>query len=89
NAMAFVMPRFENAGPSVFWKKIIKRTLLIFIIGLMLNWSPFVKWTDTGLVFKSWENIRILGVLQRIALCYFFGSVIVYYGKTKGAFYIS
>ncbi|MFX7052331.1 hypothetical protein ABTH91_20050, partial [Acinetobacter baumannii] len=31
----------------------------------------------------------ILGVLQRIALCYFFASVIVFYGKTKGAFYIS
>jgi predicted acyltransferase len=89
NAMAFVMPRFENAGPAVFWKKVIKRTLLIFIIGLLLNWSPFVKWSDTGLVFKSWENIRILGVLQRIALCYFFGSVIVFYGKTKGAFYLS
>jgi predicted acyltransferase len=55
----------------------------------MLNWSPFVRWTDTGLVFKSWENTRILGVLQRIALCYFFASVIVFYGKTKGAFYIS
>lgn len=89
NAMAFVMPRFEKAGPSVFWRKVTKRTLLIFIIGLMLNWSPFVRWTDTGLVFKSWENTRILGVLQRIALCYFFASVIVFYGKTKGAFYIS
>jgi len=89
NAMAFVMPRFETAGPSVFWKKIIKRTMLIFTIGLFLNWSPFVKWDHDSLVAKTWENIRILGVLQRIALCYFFASIIVFYGKTKGAYYIS
>ncbi len=86
NAMAFVMPRFEQAGPAEFWKKVIKRTLLIFAIGLFLNWSPFIKWDGEVLVAKTWEKIRIMGVLQRIALCYFFGSVIVFYGKTKGAF---
>lgn len=87
NAMAFVMPRFEAAGATVFWKKVIKRTLLIFAIGLLLNWSPFVKWSDGELVAKTWENIRILGVLQRIAICYFFASIIVFYGKTRGAFF--
>lgn len=89
NAMAFVMPRFEQAGPAVFWKKVIKRTVLIFAIGLFLNWSPFVKWEGESIVAKTWENIRILGVLQRIALCYFFASVIVFYAKTRGAFVIS
>ncbi len=86
NAMSFVMPRFEQAGPAAFWKKVLTRTFLIFAIGLFLNWSPFVKWSGESLVVKTWENIRILGVLQRIALCYFFASIIVYYGKTKGAF---
>ncbi len=89
NAMAFVMPRFEQAGDAVFWKKVIKRTLLIFAIGVFLNWSPFVRWDGENLVAKLWENVRIMGVLQRIALCYFFASVIVYYAKTKGAFVIS
>lgn len=88
NAMAFVMPRFEQAGPAVFWKKVIKRTLLIFLIGLFLNWSPFVRWDGDSLAGKAWENVRIFGVLQRIALCYFFASVIVFYGKTRGAFVI-
>ncbi len=86
NAMAFVMPRLLQAGDSVFWKKVLKRTLLIFLIGLFLNWSPFVKWSGDSLVFKPWGNLRIMGVLQRIALCYFFASVIVYYLKQKGAF---
>jgi predicted acyltransferase len=88
NAMAFVMPKFEKGTPTDFWKKVVKRTVLIFLIGLFLNWSPFVKWSDGHLVAKTWENIRILGVLQRIAICYFFASVIVYYGKSKLAFYI-
>jgi predicted acyltransferase len=89
NAMAFVMPRFEQAGDGVFWRKVIKRTLLIFAIGLFLNWSPFVRWDGDHLTGKLWQNVRILGVLQRIALAYFFASVIVYYAKTKGAFVIS
>src|SRR5205085_6025688 len=44
NAMAFVMPRFEQKGPGTFWFKVIKRTLLIFFIGFFLSWCPFVKW---------------------------------------------
>jgi predicted acyltransferase len=87
NAMAFVMPRFEKAGPAAFWQKVIKRTLLIFGIGLFLHWSPFVKWSGSELVAKTWDQIRIFGVLQRIAVSYFFASILVYYGKTRGAFY--
>jgi predicted acyltransferase len=96
NAMAFVMPRLEQAGNGVFLKKVITRTLLIFAIGLFLNWSPFVRWSGESLVVKSWvdpENpnngIRILGVLQRIALSYFFASLIVYFFKIRGAFFAS
>jgi predicted acyltransferase len=97
NAMAFVMPKFETASDAAFWKKVIKRTLLIFGIGLFLHWSPFLRWENDVLVFRSWEwtndkgelvGIRILGVLQRIALCYFFASIIVYYAKIRGSFLI-
>ncbi len=88
NAMSFVMPKLAQGTDANFWKKVLKRTLMIFAIGLFLNWSPFVKWSEGALVFKQWENIRILGVLQRIALCYFFASVIIYYGKSKWALYL-
>jgi predicted acyltransferase len=88
NAMSFVMPKLALGTAAEFWKKVIKRTMLIFVIGLFLNWSPFVKWSDNHLIFKVWENVRILGVLQRIALCYFFASVIVYYGKSRMALFI-
>ncbi len=90
NAMAFVMPKLEAAGENVFWKKVLKRTFLIFIIGLALNWFPFIKYDAEGnIVAKQFENLRFFGVLQRIALCYFFGSVIVHFFKVRGAFVFS
>lgn len=95
NAMAFVIPRLQQAGPAVFWRKVIKRFLLIFGIGLFLNWSPFIKWQDGELVFKHWvdpnnpeSGIRILGVLQRIAIAYFFASIIAFFAKPRVAFYL-
>jgi len=98
NAMSFVMPKFEKEGTSFFLKKVIKRTLLIFLIGLFLNWSPFFMYSNNQLVAKGWtwlgsngtvQGIRMMGVLQRIALCYCFASLIVYFFKTKGSFFIS
>ncbi|MBX2932912.1 MAG: DUF5009 domain-containing protein [Ferruginibacter sp.] len=89
NAMAFVMPRLEAAGETAFWKKIIRRTLLIFFIGVFLNWFPFIKYNDAGdIVAKPFETLRIFGVLQRIAVSYFFASVIVHYFKIKGSFVV-
>ncbi len=90
NAMAFVMPKLEAAGESAFWQKIIKRTVIIFCIGLFLNWFPFIKYNDAGnIVGKPFETLRIFGVLQRIALSYFFASIIVHYFKVRGAFVAS
>ncbi len=89
NAMAFVMPRLKEACHAAFFKKTIKRTILIFLIGLFLNWAPFVKWDEAGhLAFKPWSDVRIMGILQRIALAYFFASLIVYYCKPKLAYFI-
>jgi predicted acyltransferase len=34
NALAFIMPKLEAGGDSMFWKKVLKRTVLIFLIGL-------------------------------------------------------
>jgi len=98
NALAFVMPRLEAGGDALFWRKVLKRTAIIFLIGLFLNWYPFVRWSEGHLIFRPWEytnnkgeviGVRILGVLQRIALCYFFASVIIYYFKIRGAFLLS
>lgn len=86
NSLAFVMPRLQQKGHAFFIRKVMKRTMLIFAIGLFLNWSPFIQWKDYALVFKPWEAVRILGVLQRIALCYFFASIIIFFSHLRGAF---
>ena len=94
NAMAFVMPKLQQSSDANFWAKILKRTFLIFIIGFLLSWFPFIKWQAGTLVAKPWtyldgdgfeRGVRFLGVLPRIAICYFFASVLVYYLKWKGA----
>jgi predicted acyltransferase len=56
----------------------LKRAAIIFAVGLFLNGFPY------GLIFGhhfSWATIRIPGVLQRIAICYFIASVIVLYSN--------
>jgi predicted acyltransferase len=60
--------------------KILKRVLLIFLIGLALNYFPFqIELT----------NIRIMGVLQRIAITYGIASFLcLWLNKTK-LFFIS
>ncbi len=89
NAMAFVMPKLAIAGGKAFWKKVILRSLLIFFIGVFLNWFPFIKYdADGSFILKPFENLRIFGVLQRIAICYFFASIIIYYCKTRAAFVV-
>lgn len=96
NALAFVLPKMETKGTNAFLGKVFRRTLLIFGIGLFLNWFPFIKWSGDHLVWKAWADpvqpgaeatgIRILGVLQRIALTYCFASLILYFGKIRWAF---
>lgn len=96
NAMAFVMEKLRAGGQRVFWQKVIKRTVLIFSIGLFLNWFPFVEWEGDSFQFKEWvssinpeKGVRVLGVLQRIALAYFFASILAYYFKPRSLIYIS
>ncbi|MCB0609660.1 MAG: DUF1624 domain-containing protein [Lewinellaceae bacterium] len=80
NAFAFVKTRWADKPLSAVIGKILKRTLIIFLLGYTLYWIPFVQWNDAGgLSFIPFSETRILGVLQRIALCYFIGAILVYY----------
>jgi predicted acyltransferase len=79
NALAFVMPALVEGPAPAFWRRVIKRTLLIFLIGLFLNASPFVRWDAAGeLAWRNWETLRFMGVLQRIALCFGAAAVVVW-----------
>jgi len=67
--------RIEADGPKRdLYLKIFRRAALIFVIGLILNTFPFYdfakgEWLDVGM-------IRIMGVLQRIAICYLVASIL-------------
>jgi predicted acyltransferase len=87
NALGFVMPALQQMNRSAALTKILKRGLLIFAIGVLLNWYPFIKWEENALVAKPFYSLRIFGVLQRIALAYTFAALIVYFFKLRGAFF--
>ncbi len=80
NAMAFTMPKFVGKSEAAIMGKILKRTFLIFLIGYLLYWFPFVKLNETGeWVAKPFANTRVFGVLQRIALCYGIAALMIHY----------
>ncbi len=69
---------FTLSGQSFF--KIVKRTVILFLIGWAVSW--FAVWLrglfnpDIDFVDRAINHLRILGVFQRLALAYFFGSMI-------------
>ena len=78
-AMTFSMTKQIEAGANRkdLLLKILRRTLIIFALGIFL--SGFPKF--------DFSTLRIPGVLQRIALCYLFTSIIVLRTGWKGQAY--
>ncbi|WP_088656167.1 acyltransferase family protein [Geofilum rhodophaeum] len=90
NSMSFSMLKMKQAPVREVWFKIIKRTLIIFILGYLMYWFPFFEMSESGaLMLKPFSETRIMGVLQRIALCYFFASLIFYFFSENVAVLIS
>lgn len=90
NAMSFVMPKWSNLPQKTVLWKIFKRTFIIFLLGYLMYWFPFVKVDASGhLIFAPFEDTRVFGVLQRIALCYGIASLMIYYLKPKTSLIIS
>jgi predicted acyltransferase len=84
NAMSFSLDKYSKISNSAFLTKVFKRTVLIFLLGYLMYWFPFFDMTATGHVIAApFKNTRIMGVLQRIALCYFFASLLVHYLSPK------
>ena len=69
-AMWFSFRKHEHRPSRPLLIRIVRRTALIFLVGLALNAFPFVD--PIG-------ELRIMGVLQRIALAYGIGAVLCLY----------
>jgi len=67
--------RAEAGGKRArLYLRICRRLVVLFVLGLVYN----------GLLDFNFHNLRIAGVLQRIALCYFFAALIVMNTKIRG-----
>lgn len=67
-SMFFSFSKYNQHLDADTTKKILRRVFLIFVIGLTLNYFPFYN--------RNLGSLRIMGVLQRIALAYGIGAFI-------------
>ena len=89
NAMSFTMTKMGQLDTSAFLAKVFKRTLLIFVLGFLLYWFPFIVVNNGHWSLSPIGNTRILGVLQRIALCYCFASLMVRFLSTRTVYILA
>ena len=68
-SMWFSFGKYERKWSAEIGWKILRRTVLLFGIGLILNNFPFL--------WENWDTWRIMGVPQRLALGYGIASVLV------------
>jgi len=76
-AMAFAFQR-----PTTGWAfaaKVLRRAGLIFLLGFLMYWYPFVHRVDGAWQLAPFADTRVMGVLQRIALCYALAAFAVRY----------
>ena len=73
--MPFSLSRRIERGQSLLrvHLHVVKRTAVLLLLG----------WIYNGLLNFNWPEMRWLGVLQRIALCYFFAALIVMHTKWR------
>jgi predicted acyltransferase len=63
-----------SEGIAAAHAKIFRRFILLFLLGLFYS----------GGFTQEWPNIRLLGVLNRIALCYLFAALVFCHFRTRG-----
>ena len=64
--LPFSLAKYEGENPRAAYARIARRTALLFALGLLCN----------GVLRFDWANLRVAGVLQRIAVCYGIAAVL-------------
>jgi predicted acyltransferase len=67
-------PLVERKGKWAAHRRVLRRAALLFLLGLIYY----------GGTSNAWPDIRLLGVLQRIALCYLFASLLFLHLDARG-----
>jgi len=73
-SMRFSFCKYEHGPKKNWFVKVLQRTVIIFIIGIGLNAFPFMI---------DYSSLRVLGVLQRIALAYGMAGLLCAYLKPR------
>ncbi len=63
----------QHGIATAYWR-LLRRAALLFLLGIIYS----------GGLSKAWPDIRLLGVLQRIALCYLFTGILFIHLRTRG-----
>jgi len=88
NSMSFGDP--AKGTEAAYLAKVLKRTVILFLLGVLLYWYPFIREGADG----SWAAIplgetRVTGVLQRIALAFCLSSIAVRHLPAKALYVLS
>jgi len=74
-SVVFSLQKILNEhGKKAAYDRLIRRTVLLFILGIVYY----------GGVREGWVDIRLLGVLQRLALCYLFSGILFIHFRLRG-----
>ena len=65
-SMWFSFKKFDKGITKKSLQKVLKRFVIMFVLGVFLNGFPYF----------DFENLRYLGVLQRISIAYLFGALL-------------
>ena len=76
-SMAFAFQKPTTHGE--FAVKVLRRAALIFLLGFLMYWYPFAHRIDGAWSLSPFADTRVMGVLQRIALCYALAAFAVRY----------
>jgi predicted acyltransferase len=83
NAMSFSMKKFIGQSDLSVILRIAKRSALILLIAWCLEILGSIHHDINGAWFVgSFSHMRILGVLPRIALCYLFAALMIWFIKS-------
>lgn len=85
---AFSLSKYPGlTGPAV--KKVLKRGVLLYLVGFLLTAFPFypAAMAPDLTFWQNWVqwlgNLRLVGVLHRIAMCYTLGAILILWLQTS------
>ena len=88
-SMYISLGRYDYRPSTAAWKKIVRRTVGIYLVGIFVGWfSRFCRYwvgadPDVDFLTRLWEacnnfsSMRITGVLARLAVCYGISSALI------------